>query len=270
MLWDATPIAFTLSWGGFQWPVHWYGLMFAGAFAYGILFFQYLYRREGRPPDEVHDLALYFMIGTVLGARLGHVLLYDPVFYLSHPGEILKVWQGGMASHGALVGILAGIYLYSLTAKGISFLWIADRIGMAVPIAGVLIRIGNFINSEILGRPTDMPWGVVFARVNMVPRHPVQLYESLCYLLIFLILFRDYRRKLDRLPQGWLLGRSLVLIFSARFVLEAFKEGQAVFESGWPLTMGQLLSIPAVLAGLYLTRRRVQSVSRYGEPAKPL
>lgn len=137
--------------------MHWYGLMFAGAFIYGIVFFQYLYRREGRSPDEVHDLALYFMLGTVIGARLGHVLLYNPAFYLSHPAEILKIWQGGMASHGALVGILVGIYWYSRQAEGVSFLWIADRIGMAVPISGVLIRIGNFINSEILGRPTDMP-----------------------------------------------------------------------------------------------------------------
>lgn len=254
MLWDISPIAFTLSWGSLQWPVYWYGLLFAGAFTYGILFFRYLFRLEGRSPDEVYDLALFFMGGTVIGARLGHILLYDPLYYLSHPDAILQVWQGGLASHGALVGILVSIYWYSRKTQ-LPFLWIADRIGMVVPISGVLIRIGNFINSEILGTPTNAPWAVVFARVDMLPRHPVQLYEAFCYLLVFLLLFRDYRRRLGGAPAGWLLGRSLVLIFSARFVLEFFKEGQAVFEADWPLTMGQCLSIPAVLVGFYLMRR---------------
>lgn len=269
MFWDVSPIVFTLSWGSMHWPVHWYGLLFAAAFAYGLAFFHYLYRLEGRPTDEVYDLGMYFMLGTVLGARLGHVLLYDPAFYLSHPGEILKIWQGGMASHGALLGIVLGIYWYARSAKGVSFLWVADRIGMAVPISGVLIRIGNFINSEILGRPTDMPWGVVFARVDLLPRHPVQLYESFCYLLIFLVLFRDYRQRRQEMPEGWLLGRSLVWIFSARFLLENFKEGQAAFESGWPLTMGQVLSVPAVLAGLYLIWR-ARNVNRYARQASAL
>lgn len=254
MIWDASPIAFTLSWGTVQWPVHWYGLFFAGAFAYGIAFFHYVFRREGRPADEVYDLALCFMLGTVLGARLGHVLLYDPVFYLSHPLEIFKIWQGGMASHGALIGILVGVYVYARLAK-LPFLWVADRIGMAVPVSGFLIRLGNFANSEILGRPTEMPWGVVFARVDGLARHPVQLYESFAYLLIFLLLFRDYRRQAGAMPDGWLLGRSLVCIFGVRFLLEFFKEGQAAFEAGWPITMGQLLSLPALLAGLYLLRR---------------
>lgn len=268
MLWNSSPIAFTLSWGSLQWPVYWYGLLFAGAFIYGILFFQYVFRREGLPPDDVYDLALYFMFGTVIGARLGHTLLYDPAFYLSQPWQILKIWQGGMASHGALIGILLAVYLYARKIKTRSFLWFADRIGMAVPISGVLIRFGNFMNSEILGNPTDVPWAVVFARVDLIPRHPVQLYESFCYLLVFLMLFHDYRHRLSNKPDGWLLGRSLILIFSARFVLEAFKEGQAVFESGWPLTMGQLLSIPAVLAGLYLSRG-LRNVSRYQQQTSP-
>lgn len=266
--WDASPIALTLAWRDIHWPVHWYGLLFAGAFVYGIVFFQYLYRLEGRRQDEVYDLALYFMLGTLFGARLGHALFYDPVFYFTHPLEILKVWQGGMASHGALIGILTGIYLYSRSVKGATFLWVADRIGMAVPISGVLIRTGNFVNSEILGRPTDMPWGVVFSRVDPLARHPVQLYESFCYLLIFLVLFRDYRRSRNHQQDGWLLGRALILIFCARFLLENFKEGQAVFESGWPLTVGQLLSLPAILAGfslLYRSARRAGASFRHAD-----
>lgn len=260
MVWNISPIAFTLSWGALHWPVYWYGLLFAGAFAYGILFFHYIFRLEGRPSDEVYDLALYFMGGTLIGARLGHVLLYDPWRYLSHPWSLFKVWEGGLASHGALVGILAGVYLFARLSRGLSFLWVADRVGMAVPVSGVLIRIGNFINSEILGTPTDLPWAVVFARADSLPRHPVQLYESLCYLLIFAVLFRDYRQRMTGRPEGWLLGRSLLYIFGTRFVLEFFKESQAVFETGWPITMGQLLSIPAVLAGIYLTRSRRQPV----------
>lgn len=255
MVWDISPIAFTIDLGSFGFPVRWYGLFFAATFVYGTLFFQYLFRREGRPVDEVYDLALWVMGGTVVGARLGHVLFYDPEFYLRHPLEIAAVWKGGLASHGAVPGILAGVWLYARRATDQSFLWVCDRIGMAVPLSGCLIRTGNFFNSEILGRPTDLPWAVIFARVDPVARHPVQLYEAFCYLLIFLVQFRSYLRLRYGGPEGYLFGRFFILVFGARFVMEFFKEGQAAFETGWPLTMGQWLSLPAVLLGTYLIKR---------------
>lgn len=259
MTWDISPVAFTISLGSFHYPVFWYGLLFASTFVYGTLIFRWMFRREGRPEDEVYDLVLYVVGGTVLGARLGHVLFYQPGFYLSHPWKIPMVWEGGLASHGAVVGILLGVWLYSRRATGQSFLWICDRIGMAVPLSGCLIRLGNFFNSEILGRPTDVPWAVVFARVDNLPRHPVQLYEALCYLLIFLFQFRYYLKRGDAGPEGYLFGRFFALVFGARFFMEFFKEGQADFEGGWAITMGQWLSLPAVALGIYLIWRALRS-----------
>jgi phosphatidylglycerol:prolipoprotein diacylglycerol transferase len=263
MVWDISPVAFTVGWGSLHFPVHWYGLLFASTFVYGMLIFRWMFRREGRPPDEVYDLVLWVIAGTLAGARLGHVLLYNPGYYLSHPWKIPAVWEGGLASHGALAGILAGVWLYSRRATDQSFLWVCDRIGMSVPLSGCLIRIGNFFNSEILGRPTDMPWAVVFARIDPLPRHPAQIYEALCYLLIFLIQFRYYRRHGNAGPEGYLFGRFLILVFGARFVMEFFKEGQAAFETGWAITMGQWLSIPAVMLGGYMAWR-----ARRPEPAR--
>lgn len=262
MIWDISPVAFQLSVGGRHWPVYWYGLFFASTFLYGLFMFRYIFRQEGRPLDQVYDLVLYVIAGTVVGARLGHVLLYDPVFYVSHPWKILLVWEGGLASHGAVVGILAGVWWYSRHFPHQPFLWVCDRIGMSVPLSGCLIRIGNFFNSEILGTPADIPWAIVFARVDAVPRHPVQLYEALCYLLIFLAQFRYYLTHKAQSPPGYLFGRFFVLVFGARFFMEFFKEGQAAFESGWLLSMGQWLSLPAIAVGAVLMLR-----SRHLRPA---
>ena len=259
MRWDVSPIAFTLPLGEYQLNLRWYGLFFAATFLYGILFFRYLFRREGKPPDEVYDLALYVIGGTVVGARLGQVLLYDPAYYFSHPLRIFALGEGGLASHGAVVGILLAVWLYSRHASGQSFLYVCDRIGMAVPLSGCLIRVGNFFNSEILGTPSDLPWAVVFARVDALPRHPAQLYEACCYLLIFLLQLRYYLKRGGAGPEGYLCGRFFALVFGARFLLEFFKEEQAAFAGGWALTMGQWLSIPAVLAGLVLMRRALKS-----------
>jgi prolipoprotein diacylglyceryl transferase len=252
MIWDISPVAFTVRLGTFALPVYWYGLFFASTFVYGTLIFRHVYRREGRPPDQVYDLVLTVIAGTLVGARLGHVLLYDPGHYLSHPLRILAVWEGGLASHGAVVGILLAVWLYARFAVNQSFLWICDRIGMAVPLSGSLIRIGNFFNSEILGTPSDLPWAVTFARVDAIARHPVQLYEALAYLAIFLAQFRYYRRHGGACPPGYLFGRFFIGVFGARFLLEFFKEGQASFEAGWTITMGQWLSLPAIVTGFLL------------------
>lgn len=265
MIWDIDPVAVTITVGNHSWPVFWYGLFFASTFIYGTLIFRWLYVRAGKPEDQVYDLVLTVIAGTVIGARLGHTMIYNPEFYLTHPWRILFVWKGGLASHGAVVGILLSVWLYSRWRPDQSFLWICDRIGMAVPLSGCLIRIGNFFNSELLGRQTDVPWAVVFSRVDLVPRHPVQLYEALCYLLIFIAQFRFYLRNQDDLPLGNLFGRFFVFIFGARFVMEFFKEEQTAYNIGLPMNMAQLLSIPAILAGVALiawSKRHIPSKAK--------
>jgi phosphatidylglycerol:prolipoprotein diacylglycerol transferase len=259
MIWDTSPVAFAFSLGDHSINVRWYGLFFASTFVYGILIFRYMFGREGRPQDDVYDLVLYVIGGTVVGARLGHVLLYNPDYYFTHPLKIFAVWEGGLASHGAVVGILAGVWLYSRQATGQSFLWVCDRIGLAVPLSGCLIRIGNFFNSEILGTPTDLPWGVVFVRVNPLPRHPVQLYEAFSYLLIFLLQFGYYLKRGNAGPDGYLFGRFFIFVFGTRFFMEFFKEEQTLYANGSPLNLGQWLSIPAVLLGIYLVWRAKRS-----------
>jgi prolipoprotein diacylglyceryl transferase len=256
MVWDISPVAFTLQLGSLRYPVFWYGLFFASTFVYGLLFFRWIYRREGQPEDDVYDLVMWVLGGTLMGARLGHVLFYDPVYYLTHPLKILAFNEGGLASHGAVAGILLAVWLYSRKPGRQSFLWVVDRIGMAVPLSGCLIRLGNFFNSEILGTPTNVPWAVVFSRVDGVPRHPVQIYESLAYLLIFLIQLRFYRNHGDGGHPGYLFGRFLLLVFGARFVLEFFKEGQAAYESGWAVSLGQWLSLPLVALGVWIAWRK--------------
>jgi len=255
MIWDISPIALTFSLLGHPVAVRWYGLFFASTFLYGITLFRYMYRKEGRPPDEAYDLAMFVIAGTVLGARLGHVLFYNPEYYFSHPLKILAVQEGGLASHGAVVGIILSVWLYARQATNQTFLYVVDHIGLAVPFSGFLIRLGNFFNSEILGTPTDVPWAVVFARVDNLPRHPVQLYEALCYLIAFALQFSYYLKRGDAGPPGYLFGRFFIFIFGTRFFMEFFKEEQAAFATGWPLTMGQWLSIPVVAVGCWLVWR---------------
>ncbi|MFO1418932.1 MAG: prolipoprotein diacylglyceryl transferase [Methylotetracoccus sp.] len=264
MIWNVSPIAFTLSIGSWHWPVHWYGLLFGSTFIYGLFIFRYMYRLEGRPPDDVHDLVLAVIGGTLVGARLGHVFFYNPQHFLSNPAKILAVWQGGLASHGAVVGILIAVWLFSRAKENQGFLWVCDRIGLSVPLSGCLIRIGNFFNSEILGTPTLAPWGVIFARVDDIPRHPVQLYEAACYLMIFLLQFSYYRRHVGRIPDGYLLGRFFVMVFGARFVLEQFKQVHSPIPVHWWLSMGQVLSLPLIVLGLGLlfwSRQRARKAS---------
>ena len=157
MVWDISPIAFSFSLGDHLFNVRWYGLFFASTFVSGILIFHYMFRREGRPKDDVYDLALYVIGGTVAGARLGHVLLYNPQHYFSHPAKIFAVWEGGLASHGAVVGILTAVWLYSRQATGQSFLWICDRIGLAVPLSGCLSAPETFSTRKSSAHPLAFP-----------------------------------------------------------------------------------------------------------------
>jgi prolipoprotein diacylglyceryl transferase len=345
--------------------IRWYGLLFATGFIVSQQIMYKIYKTEGKPEKDVDSLTLWMIIATILGARLGHVIFYEPMRYLKDPISILKTWEGGLASHGATIGILTAIYLYvnylvdinPLKGKfiwkkrkrpGQSYLWVVDRIVICVAITGALIRFGNFMNAEIIGLPTRSDFGVVFARdvvdrieympqveevqvkkdkarspdengyvpveidivfskaVNnpavarqivstnvktilsnyesislhiyeppanqlsfdirqerkgqqiasiktmAIARHPAQLYESISTFLIFLLLLYLWNRKKGQLPEGLLFGTFLIILFGLRFVYEFVKENQVAFEDSMKLNMGQILSIPLVIAGIWI------------------
>jgi len=249
--WDASPEIFRAG----PLAIRWYGLLFALAFVLGYLIMSRIYLGERRTQKDMEALTLSMIIGTIVGARLGHCFFYEPVYYLSNPIAILKVWEGGLASHGAAIGILIALWYYTKKRPKITMLWVLDRIVIVVALAGFLIRLGNFFNSEILGSPSEVPWAVVFSRVDDLPRHPAQLYEAFSYLLIFIYLYFSYQKKKNELTDGKLFGLFLILVFGARFVIEFFKEIQTDFETMLPLDMGQLLSIPFIVAGVFFLWR---------------
>jgi phosphatidylglycerol---prolipoprotein diacylglyceryl transferase len=259
--WDVSPVITQLG----PFTLRWYGLFFALLFWLGFLMGKWMFRTENKNLDSLNTLLVYLIIGTIVGARLGHCLFYEPGYYLWHPLEVLKVWEGGLASHGGALGVMTALYLYSRKHPDQPMLWLLDRVAVATALAGVFIRVGNLFNSEILGSPTHAPWAFVFERVDQVPRHPAQLYEALAYGLIFLVLFHMYRRAHGRTPRGLLIGIFFVSVFSMRFVIEFVKERQVAFEQNMPLDMGQLLSIPFIVLGLFLVwraRRRVPTLPK--------
>ncbi len=251
--WNASPQLIELG----PVSIHWYGLLFALAFIIGLQIMRWIYLREQRNTAELDSLFLYVLAGTIIGARLGHVLFYDPAYYLSHPLEILMIWKGGLASHGGTLGIIIAVYLYSRKPGHPTSLWILDRFCMTAALGGALIRIGNFFNSEIIGLPVN--GGVVFERFDSLPRHPVQLYESFTYLLIFIVMLIIYRSMTTTLKDGRLFGLFLIMLFSSRFFLEFFKIRQAQYAQTMELSVGQWLSIPLILFGLWLMLRKSRS-----------
>jgi len=251
MHWNADPVLLHL--GSFA--IRWYGLLFAAAFLAGIQIMKMIYQREGLKTERLDDLLIYMMVGTVIGARLAHVLFYEPDYYFSHPLAILKIWEGGLASHGGAVGIVIAVYLYTRKYKDGGFLWLMDRLSLPIALGASFIRIGNFFNSEIVGIPTTLPWGIIFDRVGPDPRHPVQLYESLTYLLTFVLLVWVYRRFAKQWKDGALFGLLLTVIFTARILLEFVKTRQADYGHDNWLSVGQWLSIPFVAFGIYLMVR---------------
>jgi prolipoprotein diacylglyceryl transferase len=252
--WSVSPELFHI--GPFS--IRWYGFLFALGFVVGYFIMGWIYNQEGRKKSEVEQLAVYMIFGTVIGARLGHCLFYNPEFYLSNPIEILKVWEGGLASHGAAIGIIIALYLYAKKQKDISLLWILDRVVIVVALAGCFIRLGNLFNSEIIGQASEVPWAFIFTAVDELPRHPTQLYESIAYFLIFIILLFIYYKKKKGLSNGLLFGLFLVLVFTFRFFVEFVKENQSSFEAGMALNMGQILSIPFVIIGFIFIIRSMR------------
>ncbi len=248
--WDVSPILFDA--GPFQ--VRWYGLLFALGFLVGYFIVRRMFIREEKPIEDLEPLLFYLLGGAIIGARLGHVLFYNAEYYFLNPVEILYVHQGGLASHGGGIGLIVAFYLYSRSRKDQPFLWVADRVFVPTALAGMFIRLGNLFNSELFGEEATVPWAFVFERIDSIPRHPVQLYESLSYGLIFVVLYLVYHKYGRDTPHGLLSGLFLILIFSARFVLEFFKAPVSGPILG-PLDMGQVLSIPAVLLGVWLVWR---------------
>jgi prolipoprotein diacylglyceryl transferase len=233
--------------------IRWYGLLFVGAFFLGQFLLKRIFAREGVPLLHVDGLLLTSLMGTIIGARLVHCLAYEPAYYLAHPLEILQIWRGGLASHGGVIGMLAAIWLYMRWAQlPRPFLWLVDRISIPAAAGAALVRVANFLNSEIVGAPTDGRWGVVFDAVDPVPRHPVQLYEAGAYAAVGALLWLLYKRSGGATPQGRLSGAFLVLVFALRFALEFFKAPQAAYEAGFTISVGQYLSVPFVLLGLVL------------------
>ena len=375
ILWSPVPEIFpNLDWGIIG-NIRWYGLLFAMAFIIGQQIMSYIFRVEGKPDRDIETLTIYIVVGTIIGARLGHVFFYEPMRFLADPIEIFMIQKGGLASHGAAVGIITSIYVYSnyyirigfskpfFTVKrkkrqGQSFLWVIDRIVIVVAVGGCFIRMGNFLNSEIIGKPTDSKFAVFFARdvidqfeldqnidevdikksqsgdinsypieirlrfknndyqenqiksylernvkriltnyehINLhineppdqplnytlsknsdgsftavistfaIPRHPTQVYEALTSLLLAFFLFWLWTLRKAATPHGLLFGLFLIILFGLRFIHELFKENQVDFENTIPMNMGQWLSIPLILAGIYVFIRALSK----GSPEKP-
>lgn len=260
--WNPTPEIFTIPF--INWPVRWYGLMWALAFIASHFFMNRIYKAEGRTEKALDSLTLFIILGTILGARFGHCLFYGPWFdelsaggtiinegYLSHPLNMLKVYEGGLASHGGAIGILTAMILYCFKTKE-NWLWLFDRLVVVVPLASMFIRLGNLINSEIIGRSTDVPWAFIFVREDNLPRHPAQLYESIFCLFLFILMYWLWKNKRDKLGAGFMFGLMCVLLFTERFFVEFIKENQEVFENNLPINMGQILSIPFILIGGFM------------------
>ena len=259
IVWSVRPEIFTLPediWliGGFS--VRWYGLLFAFAFIFGYIIMQKIFNKEAVPIKVLDELTTTMVVSVIVGARLGHCLFYEPAYYLSNPIEILKIWEGGLASHGASIGILIGLYIFSRKNHK-PYIWIMDRIVIVVALGGGLVRMGNLMNSEIFGDITTIPWGFVFENYydtfyTTDPRHPTQLYEALGYFTIFLITGWIYKKHDGHPRPGQMFGIFLILLFGSRFFIEFIKIPQVGFEEQMTLNMGQWLSIPFVLAGILI------------------
>ncbi len=271
VIWEVNPEIFHI--GSFS--VRWYGLFFALGFLVGMQIISFVFKKENKPIADTDTLLIYMVVSTILGARIGHFLFYEPDVLLRNPLTVITPPFAGLASHGAFC-ILLGLWLYSRRKEsklsGQTFLWVTDRIAIVVALAGACIRFGNLMNSEIVGRSTDVPWAFVFMNNNeyaKIPRHPAQLYESISCLILFFVLLWFWNRYKERTPRGSMLGIFLVWVFGLRFFFEYLKENQVSFEDNMALNMGQILSIPAVLLGIYFLVRSYRNPFPLPTPEEP-
>lgn len=255
--WDVNPAIFE----SFI-TIRWYGLMFAIGFYFGFNIVAKMFKREGVPEKWLGVLLIYVGVATIVGARLGHVFFYQWDYYSQHPWKILATWEGGLASHGGAIGIIIAVILFSIFTTRRSPLWTFDRLTIAIALVGGLIRVGNLMNSEIFGHATDLPWGFCFVRSAewqqvYAPQacHPTQIYEALTYFALFGLMMWMYWKKNCGERPGLLFGTFLIGTFASRFLIEFIKNDQVAFEADMALNMGQLLSIPFVVAGIFLIVR---------------
>ncbi len=245
----------------FGFSLRYYGILFVSGLILCIYLLGWIFKRENIPLKNLEKLSIYGMIGILVGARLGHCLFYEPSYYLSHPlemilpisfppeGGIKFIGYQGLASHGGVLGLLIALFFYSRKTKH-SMINTIDLIAIVAGLSLGCIRLGNFMNSEIIGIATTKPWGVIFERVDRVPRHPAQLYEAISYFIIFTIMMILYKKRRDGLENGFFFGLAVVLFFTARFLIEFVKENQVGFEDAMTFNMGQLLSLPYLVVGI--------------------
>jgi len=245
-VWNVNPILFQF--GSIR--IFWYGLLFAIPILLGTQLMKWVFTRDGKSAELVDSGFTYTFIGIVVGARLGHCLFYDPAFYLANPMKILAIWEGGLASHGGGLGVIIALYFFVKKYK-LDYLWLLDRMTMPTIIFAFFVRMGNLMNSEILGRETDVPWAIIFSRVDNIPRHPAQVYEALAYFFTFIVLFSVYKFSKNLKP-GFLFGLFLTFVFTARLLIEFVKERQASYSNDLFLNTGQMLSLPFLLIGIGL------------------
>ena len=247
--------------------IRWYSTCWLVGLLLSYFTVKYLYKKQGLPDEKFEPLFLYCFIGILIGARLGHCLFYEPDYFLSSGSHIIEMllpirqdiygsWHftgyEGLASHGGTIGIILALLLYSKNLK-VKMWTVLDTISISVPITAGFIRMGNLMNSEIIGKPTDVPWAFIFERVDMLPRHPGQLYEAIAYFCFFFVLWYFWRKKPQLVGTSFFFGLDILLIFTFRFFIEYTKEVQESFEQNMLFDMGQLLSVPFIILGAYFT-----------------
>ena len=263
--------------GGFE--LRWYSILFVSGFILGWFIFSWFFTREKLDKKLLDPLLYTLLICTIVGARLGHCLFYQPDYYLgSWQGfwEIFMPWKGGLASHGGTIALLLGMWWFANhygKKNDFDFVWMLDHLAIAVAFAGAFIRFGNLFNSEIYGNVTDLPWGFIFEiRGETEPKHPTQLYEGFTYLLLGFALIALYKWRLDKMWRGQFIGIFLLVCFGSRFLIEFIKEPQVEFEKAMTLNMGQLLSIPFILLGIFFlvwaAYKKIPARAVHPEPVK--
>ena len=284
--WNVNPVFFSLG----PLTVRWYGFLWAIGIFLALIIVQKLYKNEKLPEAWIDKQFFYVVIGTIVGARLGHCFFYEwhllpqPVEflgitfkygnpYLSHPWKLLYIWQGGLASHGGAIGIIIAMYLYHRNVTHRGFIWGLDRLVIGAAATAFCIRLGNLMNSEIYGSATTLPWGFIFVRDGQTaPMHPTQIYEMLYCLVTFLVTWWLYWKKAAYKRTGLILGAFLLIVFGTRFLLEFIKLNQEAFESGMILNMGQILSIPFIVWGIWLiydSKNHIQPEEVTPAPSNP-
>ena len=267
IIWDIDPRIFH----GFEF-FRWYGVCWVLGMLVGYKIMLSVYKSEGIPAIELDKLTIYVVLGAILGARFGHILFYDPIYYWNNPIEILPfriepsfqfTGLAGLASHGGILGALIALYFYNRKFKK-NYLWLLDRLTIAGAAVGGFIRLGNLMNSEIIGTPSTLPWAFIFTRVDPIPRHPSQLYEAIFYFMLSVSLYFIWKSGKCYDNNGFLFGLGIALIFTQRFLIEFLKENQVSFEENLTLNMGQTLSIPLVLVGVLMMIWSLKSSSGQG------